>query len=87
MYLLQINKKGDIIKDDNGVTLVPEFKLVLDTEKLGQCAMKWIAMVYDYESPYRHYTEKERIKAVSMDLYKSYTWITVWPFRRTTYSF
>ena len=51
MYLLQINKKGDVIKGDNGVTLVPEFKLVLDTEKLGQDAMKWIAMVYDYESP------------------------------------
>ena len=65
MYLLQINKKGDVIKGDNGVTLVPEFKLVLDTEKLGQ---------YDYESPYRHYTEKERVKAVSMDLYNSYTW-------------
>lgn len=74
MYLLQIDKKGDIVKDDNGVTLVPEFKAVLDAEKLGQYAMKWIAMVYDYESPYRHYTEKERIKAVSMDLYKSYTW-------------
>ena len=74
MYLLQINKKGDVFKGDNGVTLVPEFKLVLETEKLGQDAMKWIAMVYDYESPYRHYTEKERVKAVSMDLYNSYTW-------------
>tara|TARA_R100000808_G_C2151059_1_gene159978 strand:+ start:496 stop:1026 length:531 start_codon:yes stop_codon:yes gene_type:complete len=74
MYLLQINKKGDIYREDNGVVLVPEFKTVLETEKLGQTAMKWIALVYDYESPYRHYTEKERMKAVSMDLYNSYTW-------------
>ena len=65
MYLLQINKKGNIHKEDNGVVLVPEFKSILDTEKLGQVALNWIAMVYDYESPYRHYTEKERIKAVS----------------------
>ena len=74
MYLLQINKKGDIYKEDSGVALIPEFKKVLETEKLGQIAMKWIAMVFDYESPYRHYTEKERIKAVSKDLYDSYTW-------------
>ena len=74
MYLLQINKKGDILKEDNGIVLVPEFNLVLNTERLGQTAMKWIAMVYDYESPYRHYTEKERIKAVSKDLYDNYTW-------------
>ena len=57
MYLLQINKKGDIYKDDSGIVLVPEFKKVLDTEKLGQTAMKWIALVFDYESPYRHYIQ------------------------------
>jgi len=33
-----------------------------------------VALVYDYESPYRHYSEAERIKAVSKDLYDSYTW-------------
>ena len=75
MYLLQINKKGDVYKEDNGVALVPEFKSVLESEKLGQFAMKWVAMVYDYESPYRHYTEKERMKAVSKDLYNDYKWV------------
>ena len=25
MYLLKLNKKGDIFKDDDGVTAVPEF--------------------------------------------------------------
>ena len=74
MYLLQINKKGDIYKDDSGIVLIPEFKKVLDTEKLGQTAMKWIALVFDYESPYRHYIENERIKVVSKDLYDTYSW-------------
>ena len=74
MYLLQINKKGDIYKDDSGIVLVPEFKKVLDSEKLGQTAMKWIALVFDYESPYRHYIENERIKVVSKDLYDTYSW-------------
>ena len=74
MYLLQINKKGDIYKDDSGIVLIPEFKKVLDTEKLGQTAMKWIALVFDYESPYRHYIENERIKVVSKELYDTYSW-------------
>ena len=74
MYLLQINKKGDIYKDDSGIVLIPEFKKVLDTEKLGQTAMKWIALVFDYESPYRHYIENERIKVVSKDLYDTDSW-------------
>ena len=32
------------------------------------------ALVYDYESPYRHYSENERVKAVSKDLYDTYNW-------------
>ena len=30
--------------------------------------------VCDYESPYRHYIEDERIKAVSKDLYDTFNW-------------
>lgn len=74
MYLLNINRKGDIYKDDNGVMLVPEFQAVLKAEGLGQVAMKWIALVCDYESPYRHFIESERKKAVSKDLYDTYNW-------------
>ena len=54
MYLLNLNRKGDIYKDDNGITGVPEFLSVLKTEKLGSTALKWVALVFDYESPYRH---------------------------------
>tara|TARA_R100000664_G_C2749518_1_gene136901 strand:+ start:704 stop:1237 length:534 start_codon:yes stop_codon:yes gene_type:complete len=74
MYLLKLNKKGDIFKDDDGVTGVPEFINLIKKEKFGPTALKWVALVYDYESPYRHYSESERIKAVSKDLYDTYSW-------------
>ena len=74
MYLLNLNRKGDIFKDDDGVTGVPEFLTLIKKEKFGPTALKWVALVCDYESPYRHYNEKERVKAVSKDLYDTYTW-------------
>ena len=74
MYLLNLSKKGDIFKDDDGVTGVPEFLTLIKKEKFGPTALKWVALVCDYESPYRHYSENERVKAVSKDLYDSYTW-------------
>jgi hypothetical protein len=74
MYLLKLNRKGDIFKDDDGVVVVPEFLTLIKKEKFGPTALKWVALVYDYESPYRHYSEEERKKAVSKDLYDTYTW-------------
>ena len=74
MYLLKLNRKGDIFKDDDGVTAVPEFLTLIKKEKFGPTALKWVALVYDYESPYRHYSENERLKAVSKDLYDTYNW-------------
>ena len=74
MYLLNLNKKGDIFKDDDGVTGIPEFLTLIKKEKFGPTALKWVALVYDYESPYRHYSENERVKAVSKDLYDTYNW-------------
>ena len=74
MYLLKLNRKGDIFKDDDGVTGVPEFLTLIKKEKFGPTALKWVALVCDYESPYRHYNEAERIKAVSKDLYDTYNW-------------
>ena len=75
MYLLNLNRKGDVYKDDDGITGVPEFLTVLKTEKLGPMALKWMALVFDYESPYRHYSESERKKAVSKDLYDTFKWV------------
>ena len=74
MYLLNLNRKGNVYKDDDGITGIPEFLSVLKTEKLGPTAHKWVALVYDYESPYRHYSESERKKAVSKDLYDTFKW-------------
>ena len=74
MYLLKLNRKGDIFKDDDGVVVVPEFLTLIKKEKFGPTALKWVALVYDYESPYRHYSENERVKAVSKDLYDTYNW-------------
>ena len=74
MYLLKLDRKGDIFKGDDGVTGVPEFLTLIKKEKFGPTALKWVALVYDYESPYRHYSESERVKAVSKDLYDTYNW-------------
>ena len=74
MYLLNLNRKGNVYKDDDGITGIPEFLSVLKTEKLGPTALKWVALVFDYESPYRHYNELERKKAVSKDLYDTFKW-------------
>lgn len=74
MYLLRLNRKGDVYKDDDGVTGVVEFQSVLTAKNLGPAALKWIALIYDYDSPYRHFTESERIKAVSLDLYGNVKW-------------
>lgn len=74
MYLLKLDKKGDVYKDDDGITGVPEFVNILKADKLGATALKWVALVCDYDSPYRHFTEVERKKAVSKDLYDKYEW-------------
>ena len=74
MYLLNLNRKGDIFKDDDGVAVVPEFLTLIKKEKFGPTALKWVALVCDYEIPYRHYSENERVKAVSKDLYDTYSW-------------
>ena len=74
MYLLKINRKGDIYKDDDGAMGVPEFAALLNAEKLGPTALKWVALIYDYDSPYRNFTERDRIRSVSQDLYKTPNW-------------
>jgi|TARA_Y100001973_G_C5187520_1_gene328845 hypothetical protein len=70
MYLLSINKAGDIHTDDDGLMLVPEFRVLVDA--YGDNAIKYVALICDYDSPYRHYNEKERTRAVSYDLFGVY---------------
>ncbi len=76
MYLLKISKRGerDLTDEDNGVLCVPEFTKVLDEKKLGQKALKYVAFVHDYDSPYRYLNERDRRRQVKVDLEGNPDW-------------
>ena len=75
MYLLKISKKGENIEDeDNGVLAVPEFQKILKEKKLGQKAMKFIALSQDYDSPYRYLNEKDRYRQIISDIFGKPKW-------------
>jgi hypothetical protein len=73
MYLLKISKKGRIVEDD-GVFGIPEFKSVLETSGLSNDGLMFVAYIADYDSPYRHFSESERMRVVSKDLFDNYEW-------------
>ena len=73
MYLLKISKQGDIVEDD-GIYGIPEFKAVIETSGLGTKGLMFVAYVADYDSPYRHFTESERMRVVAKDLFDNYEW-------------
>ena len=72
MYLLQLDKKGAIIEEDDGLYAIDEFKDLVDD--MGMKAMLWVALVCDYDSPYRHFVERERVKSVSKKIFDKYEW-------------
>ena len=74
MYLLKLDKRGDVIQQDDGMFAVLEFIEVLEQKSLGLKAMLWVALVCDYDSPYRHFVERERIKSVSKAVFDTYNW-------------
>ena len=69
MYLIELNKIGKVIIDDDGVYAIPEFREILETKGLGEPAMRAIALIQDYNSPYRHRPEKDRSVFVLRDVY------------------
>jgi len=73
MYLIQVNKTGNAI-DDDGAYAVKEFQEVINARTLGNKALLWVALICDYDSPYKHFVEKERERVVSKDLYGTYEW-------------
>jgi len=73
MYLLKISKTGKVIEDD-GIFGIPEFKDVIDSKAYGNRGLMFVAYIADYDSPYRHFTEDERMRAVAKDLYGTYEW-------------
>ena len=72
MYLLQLDKKGAAIEEDDGLYAIEEFRDLVD--ELGIKAMLWVALVCDYDSPYRHFVERERVKSVSKSVFDKYEW-------------
>tara|TARA_R110001632_G_scaffold193983_1_gene314963 strand:+ start:4348 stop:4881 length:534 start_codon:yes stop_codon:yes gene_type:complete len=72
MYILNVDKKGDVRVQDENVTLVPEFLAVLQEEGLGSDALKWVALITDYDSPYAYLPIEERKKVVTRDIYGKY---------------
>ena len=72
MYLLNIDKRGEVIQEDDGMFVIEEFKNVV--EEFGTKGMLWVALVCDYDSPYRHFVERERIKSVNKAVFNSYSW-------------
>ena len=70
MYLLKISKKGgELIDEDNGILVVPEFVKVLEEKKLGNKAMKYVAFSQDYDSPYRYLNDKDRSRQICIDVW------------------
>lgn len=73
MYLIKLDKTGNVIMDDS-VYAVPEFKELIETKNLGNKAMLWVALFADYDSVYRHFTEVERARMLSSNIFKNYDW-------------
>ena len=74
MYLLKLDKRGDVIQEDDGMFAIPEFQELIEQKGYGMKAMLWVALVCDYDSPYRHFVERERIKSVSKTVFDTYNW-------------
>ena len=74
MYLLNIEKRGELIKEDDGLYAIDEFRDIVETKGLGMKAMLWVALVCDYDSPYRHFVEREQVKSVSKAIFDTYDW-------------
>jgi hypothetical protein len=74
MYLLNLDRLGNVIQEDDGMFTIPEFRELIEAKGLGLKAMLWVALVCDYDSPYRHFVERERIKSVSKTIFDTYSW-------------
>ena len=74
MYLLNIEKRGELIKEDDSLYAIDEFRDIVETKGLGMKAMLWVALVCDYDSPYRHFVEREQVKSVSKAIFDTYDW-------------
>ena len=66
MYLTTIDDKTGFVRidiEEDGVLAIKEFKNVIDTPDLGIEAFTCVALVVDYKSLLRHYSDKDRPRA------------------------
>lgn len=69
MYLVELSKVGKLVIEDDGVYAIPEFRDILETKGFGEPALRCVALIQDYNSPYRHRPEKDRATFVLRDVY------------------
>ena len=72
MYLLNIDKRGQAVETDDSLYAIEEFRQVV--EEYGKKGILWVALVCDYDSPYRHFVERERVKSVSKAVFDKFEW-------------
>ena len=68
-YLFESEPNGDMCSSDPTVMFVPEFKEVKKHPDLGNKALRWIALIYDYKSPYARMSLEERKEKVTKDIF------------------
>tara|TARA_R100000935_G_scaffold58847_1_gene98515 strand:- start:1408 stop:1932 length:525 start_codon:yes stop_codon:yes gene_type:complete len=73
MYLVKLDKTGNVILDDS-IYVIEEFKSILETKSLGTKAMLWVSLFCDYDSIYKHFTENERARMISSNIFNNYDW-------------
>tara|TARA_B110000902_G_C14282329_1_gene577419 strand:+ start:3008 stop:3532 length:525 start_codon:yes stop_codon:yes gene_type:complete len=73
MYLVKLDKTGNVVTDDS-VYAIEEFRAVLEAKSLGRKGMLWVSLFTDYDSIYRHFTETERARMISSNVFGNYDW-------------
>jgi hypothetical protein len=73
--LIEVEKSGDVLLQDNSISLMPKLWVVYKDKKLGSDAVRWIVAMADYKSPYRRLPIQERERQVSFDIFGKEKWI------------
>jgi hypothetical protein len=80
MYLTEINKKtGLLIIDDieDGIMAIKDFRLLVNDKRFGLACLTAVALVADYKSPIRYYSEEDRPRKAMEEVTgdrDAYTW-------------
>lgn len=70
--LIDIDKEGNVIIQDNSITLMPKLYEVYKHKRMGSDMVRWIVCIADYKSPYRRLPEEERVRTVTYNIFSKY---------------